>query len=110
MSLSWQHLFSKVTSALGCCPVHQEEEQQLSDSTLEVTADHSQRQTIQYHELFNEEKGQGKGLVTPRLCKYLLQQLSTFAKLKANMNDMNLKEGGCLGIECIEPKQPEFLP
>lgn len=76
VSLSWQHLFSKVT-------IYQGEEQQLSDSTLKVTADHSQRQTIQYHELFNEEKGQGRGLVTQRLCKYLLQQLSTFAKTES---------------------------
>lgn len=63
-SLSWQHLFIEVTSAVGCCSIYQEQEQQLSDSTLNVTADHSQRQTIQYHELFNEKKGQGKGLVT----------------------------------------------
>lgn len=42
-----------------------------------------QPETIQYHELFNEEKGQGKGLVTQRLCKYLLQQLSMFAKTES---------------------------
>lgn len=83
VSLSWQHLFREVTSALGCCSVYQEEEQQLSDSTLRVTADHGQSQTIQYHQLLNEEKGQGKGLVTQRLCKYLLQQLSTFAKTES---------------------------
>lgn len=83
VSLSWQHLFSEVTFALGCFSIYQGKKQQLSDSTLKVTADHSQRQTIQYHELFNEEKGQGKGLVTQRLCKYLLQQLSTFAKTES---------------------------
>lgn len=83
VSLSWQHLFRELISALGCCSVCQEEEQQLSDSTLNVTADHSQRQKIQYHELFNEKKGQGKGLVTQELCKYLLQQLSTFAKTES---------------------------
>lgn len=76
VSLSWQHLFSKVPSASGGRAA-------LSDSTWEVTADHSQRPTIQYHERFDEEKGQGKGLVTQRLGKYLLQQLSTFAKTES---------------------------
>lgn len=90
-SLSRQHLFSEVTSALGCCSIYQEEEQQLSDSTLEVTADHSHSQAIQYHELFNEKKGQGNGLVTQRLCKYLLQQLSTPAKTESKYEWSELK-------------------
>lgn len=83
VSLSWQHLFSKVPSALGCCSVYQEEEQHFQtvlEKSLQTTARDQQFSTM--NDLM-KGKGQGKGLVTRRLGKYLLQQLSTFAKTES---------------------------